>query len=132
MTTGTTRDAMGVIGAGDPTQNETCTLQIGGMTCASCVRRIEKALNKLEGVAVAQVNLATEVASITYAPNLIGVSELTAAVTKAGYTAIPATTGQGQARTAVAETTAEGDRDRELRQLKRRWQVALFTGLGLM
>ena len=132
MTTATTRDAMGVIGAGDPAQNETCTLQIGGMTCASCVRRIEKALNKLEGVAVAQVNLATEVASITYAPNLVGVSELTAAVTKAGYTAIPATTGQGQARTAVAETTAEGDRDRELRQLKRRWQVALFTGLGLM
>jgi Cu+-exporting ATPase len=47
---------------------ETCTLDIGGMTCASCVRRIEKSLLKLDGVTDARVNLATEVASITYAP----------------------------------------------------------------
>ena len=39
-----------------------CTLEIGGMTCASCVRRVEKALVKLDGVASAEVNLATEVA----------------------------------------------------------------------
>ena len=59
------------------------------MTCASCVGRIEKALLKLDGVADARVNLATEVASITYAPELVRLDDLTAAVTKAGYTATP-------------------------------------------
>ena len=59
------------------------------MTCASCVGRIEKALLKLDGVTDARVNLATEVASITYAPNLIQLDDLTGAVTKAGYTATP-------------------------------------------
>ncbi len=68
---------------------ETCTLDIGGMTCASCVGRVEKALLKLDGVADARVNLATEAASITYAPELVRLDELTAAVTKAGYTATP-------------------------------------------
>ena len=38
------------------------------MTCASCVSRVEKSLLKLDGVADARVNLATEVASVTYAP----------------------------------------------------------------
>ncbi len=37
----------------------TCTLSVGSMTCASCVRRIEKALDKVDGVQAAQVNLAT-------------------------------------------------------------------------
>jgi len=43
-----------------------CTLDIGGMTCASCVRRVEKALTKVAGVASAQVNLATEVVTVKY------------------------------------------------------------------
>ena len=59
------------------------------MTCASCVGRIEKALLKLDGVADARVNLATEVASITYAPDLIRLDDLTGAVVKAGYSATP-------------------------------------------
>ena len=59
------------------------------MTCASCVRRIEKSLLKLDGVTDARVNLATEVASITYAPEMIQLEDLTGAVTKAGYTATP-------------------------------------------
>jgi Cu+-exporting ATPase len=44
----------------------TCTLDITGMTCASCVRRVEKALGKVPGVSAAQVNLATEAATVTY------------------------------------------------------------------
>ena len=80
--------------APDPTvstaaETETCTLEIGGMTCASCVRRIEKTLLKLDGVADARVNLATEVASVTYAPSLVRLDDLTGAVVKAGYTATP-------------------------------------------
>ena len=62
------------------------------MTCASCVRRIEKAL--LGGVTDARVNLATEVASITYEPEIVRLDDLTGAVTKAGYTATPQRSAQ--------------------------------------
>jgi len=60
-------------------------LAIGGMTCASCAARIERRLNKLEGVR-ATVNFATERATIE-APSDIGVDELIAQVEAAGYTA---------------------------------------------
>jgi Cu+-exporting ATPase len=109
---------------------EVCTLDIGGMTCASCVGRIEKALLKLDGVAYARVNLATEVASITYQPERIQLDALTAAVTKAGYTATPRHAGS-DALAAPTEDRAE-DRDRDLSRMKRKWQVALATGLALM
>jgi Cu+-exporting ATPase len=61
-------------------------LDIEGMTCASCVARVEKALIKLPGVAHASVNLATEVASINAAPS-VDLAALVAAVDKAGYIA---------------------------------------------
>jgi len=51
-------------------------LQITGMTCAACATRIEKGLNKLEGVSQATVNLALENSTITYAPEKITVDEL--------------------------------------------------------
>jgi P-type Cu+ transporter len=109
---------------------EVCTLDIGGMTCASCVGRIEKALLKLDGVADARVNLATEVASITYQPERIQLDALTAAVTRAGYTASPRHAAS-DAPVAPASDGA-GERDRELSRMKRKWQVALATGLALM
>ena len=62
----------------------TVNLSIGGMTCASCVARVEKKLNKLDGVS-ASVNLATESARIT-APSAVSVDDLLAAVARAGYT----------------------------------------------
>lgn len=60
-------------------------LQIGGMTCASCVARIEKTLNKLDGVS-ASVNFATGKASVDYVAD-ISPDQLVAAVEQAGYTA---------------------------------------------
>ena len=66
-----------------------CTLDIGGMTCASCVGRVEKALNRVDGVAGAEVNLATEVATVRFDPAQVDLAQLTAAVTKAGYTLTP-------------------------------------------
>jgi Cu+-exporting ATPase len=60
-------------------------LEIGGMTCASCAARIEKRLNKLDGVA-ATVNYATEKATID-APADVTTDELIAQVESAGYTA---------------------------------------------
>ncbi|CAM1629925.1 HMA [Bartonella apihabitans] len=59
-------------------------LDIEGMTCASCVRHVEKALKKVEGVDNAVVNLATEKADVT-SKNKIGINELVQAVEKAGY-----------------------------------------------
>ncbi|MGW0768955.1 heavy metal translocating P-type ATPase [Streptomyces sp. NPDC002676] len=63
----------------------TTDLTIGGMTCAACVRRVEKKLGKLDGV-TATVNLATGRARVSHPPRIIP-EELVAAVEKAGYTA---------------------------------------------
>lgn len=61
-------------------------LHINGMTCATCSGRIEKALNKLPGV-VATVNLATEVAHVSFNPGAATVDDLITAVARAGYSA---------------------------------------------
>ncbi|CAN5257023.1 heavy metal translocating P-type ATPase [soil metagenome] len=55
------------------------------MTCASCVARVEKALNGLEGVEGASVNLATEGATVAFDPSQLGVNELSGAVESIGY-----------------------------------------------
>jgi P-type Cu+ transporter len=61
-------------------------LSVGGMTCASCATRIEKKLNRLDGVR-ASVNLATEQASVRYDPTLVSPTDLIATVEATGYTA---------------------------------------------
>jgi len=63
------------------------SLLIDGMTCASCVARVEKALAKVDGVVSAQVNLATETATIGVANKNSITDALLAAVAKAGYVA---------------------------------------------
>ncbi len=63
------------------------TLPIEGMTCASCVSRVEKALRKVPGVLTAEVNLATEKAQVTVADRQTPVESLIAAVEKAGFVA---------------------------------------------
>jgi Cu+-exporting ATPase len=60
-------------------------LAIEGMTCASCVGRVERALKRLPAVVDAVVNLATERAHVRYIPAMIEPNELIAAVTEAGY-----------------------------------------------
>ncbi len=60
-------------------------ISIGGMTCASCVMRVEKALKKLPGVRQATVNLATESARVTFDPALASDGRLRRAVRDAGY-----------------------------------------------
>ena len=58
---------------------------IQGMTCASCVRRIERTLGKVPGVSLANVNLATEHATVTFDPQSAGITDLIGAVEKVGY-----------------------------------------------
>lgn len=62
-------------------------LQIEGMTCASCVNRVERALRKVPGVTEAEVNLATETAEVQSGSQPLDADVLTAAVAKAGYQA---------------------------------------------
>jgi P-type Cu+ transporter len=63
----------------------TLDLGVAGMTCASCVTRVERALKKVPGVADASVNLATESARVTYAPAEQMEAQIRRAVRKAGY-----------------------------------------------
>src|SRR5687768_14586799 len=58
---------------------------VTGMTCASCVRRVEKALTRVPGVTEAAVNLATERARVFYDPSAAQPEQLKAAVERAGY-----------------------------------------------
>jgi Cu+-exporting ATPase len=84
------------------TSPERLELPIEGMTCASCATRIEKRLNRLEGVE-ATVNYATENAAVTFDPALVAPDDLVAAVEAAGYRARPPAAG------AVPEPHAEPD-----------------------
>jgi P-type Cu+ transporter len=70
---------------------ERVELEIGGMTCASCAARVEKKLNKLDGVE-ASVNYATELASVRFDPERHQVEDLLGTVESAGYSAaLPST-----------------------------------------
>jgi len=74
--------------ATDQTERQRTELALEGMTCASCAARIERKLNKLEGVS-ASVNFATERAAVQYDPALSGLERLVSAVESAGYHARP-------------------------------------------
>src|SRR6266508_1265878 len=60
---------------------------VEGMTCASCVNRIERYLRKVDGVVEANVNLATESASVRFDPARVDLDDLRSAVEAAGYAA---------------------------------------------
>ncbi len=77
--------AAAVAQAGYGVTQETIELGIGGMTCASCVARVEKALENVAGVVAAEVNLATEAASVTVSRGGVSRGQLEAAVRAAGY-----------------------------------------------
>ncbi len=73
--------------ATERTARRKVVIPVGGMTCAACSARVEKALNKLPGV-TAQVNLATEKATAEYDPAMTRLSDIRAAIEKAGYQAL--------------------------------------------
>lgn len=64
---------------------ERLELKIQGMNCAACAARVEKKLQKVEGVQEASVNLAAETASVKYQPSVVKPEDITAAVTSIGY-----------------------------------------------
>ncbi|MEA2619861.1 MAG: P-type Cu+ transporter, partial [Chloroflexota bacterium] len=94
------------------------TLPIEGMTCASCVNRIERFLRKTPGVEMASVNLATETATIRYRPGIADRAALVDAVGSAGYDVRASGADEpGAVGRSIAEelTSADADRAREAR-----------------
>ncbi|RVX42630.1 Cu+-exporting ATPase [Nonomuraea polychroma] len=97
-------------------------LSIGGMTCASCANRIERKLNKLDGV-TATVNYATEKAKVTFGDG-VAPEQLIAEVEKAGYTAaLPAPPAQREERQEPED---------ELRPLRNRWITAVVLSVPVI
>jgi Cu+-exporting ATPase len=95
-------------------------LSIEGMTCASCVSRVEKRLRSVPGVRGASVNLATGTASVAYLPGVAEIGEMARAVRDIGYGARPV----DEADTGAARAS----REREVRRYKRLfWTAAAFT-----
>ncbi|WP_238897737.1 heavy metal translocating P-type ATPase [Achromobacter xylosoxidans] len=98
----------------------TVELAVGGMTCASCVGRVEKALKAVPGVTEATVNLATERATVR---GVAAVADLIAAIEKVGYEASPVDTG------AQADEEAAEKKDAERAELKRDLTLAAVLAL---
>jgi Cu+-exporting ATPase len=100
------------------------TLLIEGMTCAACSNRVEKALNKLEGVEKASVNLSSNKALVFYNPKVVNEQILVQAVEKAGY---------------KAEILSEEDkekakllREKEIKSLRRSFIISAILSLPLL
>ena len=109
-------------------------LPIEGMTCASCVNRIERFLKKTPGVQEASVNLATERATVLVDPTLAGRDEIANAVRAAGYDLKPETTAPGAAAAPLAEELSADDIERERAQRSTLLQagVAIIAALAFM
>ncbi|MET7488632.1 heavy metal translocating P-type ATPase [Streptomyces sp. NPDC005538] len=99
-------------------------LLIGGMTCASCAARVEKKLNRMDGVS-ATVNYATEKAKVSYPAGIVQVADLIATVEKTGYTAEEPAPPEPETRTAP-------DDDPELASLRERLTVSALLALPVV
>ena len=73
--------------AGYPAATQEITFEIGGMSCATCVGRVDRAIAKADGVLDVAVNLATETATVRFAANAISPAQIMAVATDAGYPA---------------------------------------------
>ncbi|WP_216680557.1 heavy metal translocating P-type ATPase [Hymenobacter siberiensis] len=112
----------------EPT-TKTETLDIEGMTCASCASAVEKSLSRAPGVQSAMVNFATEKATVHYLPGQASPATLKEAVVNAGYGVL-----ERAPDTSAAERSAEIDRQKALayQKLKRRFWVAVGLVVVIM
>ncbi|MDR1741711.1 MAG: heavy metal translocating P-type ATPase [Synergistaceae bacterium] len=99
------------------------TLAIGGMTCAACARRIERAVGKLHGVANAAVNFATERLSVDFDETAVSLPDIESKIADIGYEVIKKTAAQDEDKLR---------KEREIRTLKRRFAVAAIFGAPLL
>ncbi|MDR1794142.1 MAG: heavy metal translocating P-type ATPase [Erysipelotrichaceae bacterium] len=115
------QSAVEKIGYKLPLQKEAAavSIPIGGMTCAACAARIERVLQKLDGVESASVNLASEKASVHYDADKIKLADLRAAIEKAGYKAL---------RISV-DNRAEEDRLRKQKEIDTLWHKFIIAAI---
>ena len=101
-------------------------IPIGGMTCAVCARTIEIVLNELEGVNKANVNLATEKATVIYDPDQLRISIIKAAIQEAGYEAKDIETDGDTDHERLSK-----EREAELNEMKHKTYIAIFFAIPL-
>lgn len=104
-------------GASLPSESTRKTYDVEGMTCASCVKRVEDVINELEGVESATVNLATEKAQVLYSPDVIKESRIFDAVSGAGYSLSLAEEDLG----------LDLDEEKKLKELKRQFSQLVVS-----
>lgn len=94
-------------------------IKIQGMTCAACSSRVERGLNKTEGVLEANVNLALEKAHIHYVPSIVGIADLKKKIREIGYEVIE------------ADEEGSTDREREAREkeIKQQKNLVILSAL---
>ncbi len=117
------------------TAPEPIELSVGveGMTCASCVNRIERFLRAADGVTEANVNLATERATVRVDPSVAGRAEVQAAIEAAGYDVRPERAREAAAALTLDEADPDADlRAREMRELGIRAAVSVVVAVAIM
>jgi Cu+-exporting ATPase len=118
-----------------PIQPAEIDVPIVGMTCASCVHRIERFLTATPGVEAAAVNLTTETATIRYLPETAGRAEIEAAIEAAGYDVRPGAfdpTAAGPAASLATDAARERERQTELHELAIRSIVSIAVAVGIL
>ncbi len=97
-------------------------LDITGMTCAACSARIEKSLNKMEGISTATVNLALEKATIEFNPSEVAITDIMSKIEKLGY----------GAHQKVDEKESVDHREKAIRLQKRKFFISIILSLPLL
>ncbi len=114
--------------AGYEIPTATMELPLLGMSCANCADTIERRLNKVEGVTNAQVNYASEKATVAYVAGAVSRADLVAAVRQAGYDVVEMVVGDGDAGIQDAEALA---RQAEINRQNRRFWIGVAFSLPL-
>ncbi|MDR0530785.1 MAG: heavy metal translocating P-type ATPase [Oscillospiraceae bacterium] len=117
----TIKEAIAKIGfeAVEKTVGSHVTIPIGGMTCAACAQRVEKAIGKLPGVESVSVNFATEKATVQYDPQQVRQSAIREAIEKAGYQALEINKADA----------ADEDRARKQKAIKTLWTKFIISAV---
>lgn len=101
------------------------SVKIGGMTCAACVRTVEKSLKQVNGVFEVNVNLATEKALVSYDPGITRVGEIKKTIEQAGYNYLGA---EGE----LSREAENSEREKDLNKKRNRFLAGFIAGIILM
>ncbi|WP_202710679.1 heavy metal translocating P-type ATPase [Sporosalibacterium faouarense] len=94
-------------------------IPIGGMSCASCAKAVEKEIKKLEGVTEVSVNFATEKASVNYNPQITKISDIKTAVKNAGYKVLDI----------QADEKVDSEKERREKEMKTLWKKFITSAV---